>query len=236
LAKSKKVKLYGGKAKIIFSAEDESEVIIKFKDDATAFDGSKKGKIKGKGSVNNKMSSFLFQYLEKFNVPTHFIEQLSDTEMKAKKVEIIMVEVVMRNIAAGSLCKRYGFKEGDVLETPILEFYLKDDDLHDPLINEYHAYAMNLATKDELRQISQFAIKINAVLNSYLERRNILLVDFKLEFGRFDGKLILADEISPDTCRFWDKETKKKLDKDRFRQNLGKVEESYKEVLERVLD
>ena len=235
MATSKKEKLYEGKAKIIYSAEDESEVIIKFKDDATAFDGAKKGKIKGKGSVNNKMSCYLFEYLEKYNVPTHFIEQLSDTEMKAKKVEIILVEVVMRNIAAGSLCKRYGFKEGDKIETPILEFFLKDDDLHDPLMNEYHAYALNLATKDELRQISKLAMKINVVLSSFFERRNILLVDFKLEFGRYDGKLILADEISPNTCRFWDAETRKKLDKDRFRQDLGKVEESYKEILERVL-
>lgn len=235
VSKSKKTKLYEGKAKIIYSTDNESEVLIKFKDDATAFDGEKKGKIKGKGSVNNQMSSHLFPYLESHNVPTHFIEQISDTEMKCKKVDIIKVEVVMRNIAAGSLCKRYGFTEGDKLDTPILEYYLKDDDLHDPLMNDYHIYAMDLATKEEMQHISKLAIKINAVLSSYFQRRNILLVDFKLEFGRFAEKILLADEISPDTCRFWDVDTHKKLDKDRFRQDLGKVEEAYKEVLERVL-
>ena len=232
---SKKTKLYEGKAKILYPTDNAAEIILKFKDDATAFDGDKKGRIRGKGAVNNKMSCHLFRYLEGYNVSTHFIEQMSDTEMKAKKVDIILIEVVMRNIAAGSLCKRYGFKEGIDLLTPILEFYLKEDKLHDPLINEYHAFALELTTKEELQLISRLALKINAVLRSYFQRRDILLVDFKLEFGRFEDKLLLADEISPDTCRFWDANTRKKMDKDRFRYDLGEVEKTYKEVLERVL-
>jgi len=227
--------LYEGKAKIVYPGETDSEVIIHFKDDATAFDGLKKGKIKGKGVINNTMSAHFFKYLEGYNVPTHFIDKISDNEMKVKKVEIIKVEVVMRNYAAGSLCKRYGLEEGLELSSPVLEFYYKEDSLHDPLMNEYHAYAMNLATKDEIQHISKQAFKINAVLRSYFQRRGILLVDFKLEFGRFGDKILLADEISPDTCRFWDADTKKKLDKDRFRQDLGSVEEAYKEILDRVL-
>jgi len=232
---SKKTKLYEGKSKIVYPTDNDTEILIHFKDDATAFDGVKKGKIKGKGIVNNKMSCHLFQYLERYNVPTHFIEQVSNNEMLVKKVEIIKVEVVMRNIAAGSFCKRYGIEEGINLQTPILEFYLKEDALHDPLMNEYHAYALELATREEVQYFSKQAIKINAVLRSYFQRRDILLVDFKLEFGRFEDNIILADEISPDTCRFWDAKTRRKMDKDRSRQDLGEVEGTYQEILERVL-
>lgn len=235
MSKKTVIILYEGKAKIVYPGENDSEVIIHFKDDATAFDGVKKGKIKGKGAINNAMSTYMFQYLEGYNVPTHFIEKINNTDMKVKKVTIIKVEVVMRNCAAGSLCNRYGIEEGLELQSPVLEYYLKDDSLHDPMINEYHAYAMNLATKDEIQYINKQAFKINAVLRSFFQRRDILLVDFKLEFGRFGDKILLADEISPDTCRFWDSQTKKKLDKDRFRQDLGGIEDAYKEILERVI-
>jgi len=230
-----KTRLYEGKSKIVYTTDDDNQLLIHFKDEATAFDGVKKGKIKGKGIVNNKISCHLFQYLERYNVPTHFIEQASDNEMLVKKVEIIKMEVAMRNIAAGHLCKRYGIEEGTDLQTPILEFYLKDDSLHNPLINEYHAYALELTTREEMQYFSKQAIKINAVLRSYFHRRDILLVDFKLEFGRLGDEIILADEISPDTCRLWDAKTRKKMDKDRFRHDLGEVEETYKEILERAL-
>lgn len=232
---SKKTKLYEGKSKIVYPTDNDTELLIHFKDDATIFTGVKKSKIKGKGIVNNKMSCYLFQYLERYNVPTHFIGEVKDNEMLVKKVEIIKVEVAIRNIAAGSFCKRYGIEEGINLQTPVLEFYLKEDALHNPLMNEYHAYALELATREEVRYFSKQAIKINAVLRSYFSRRDILLVDFKLEFGRFEDNIILADEISPDTCRFWDAKTHGKMNKDRLRQDLGKIEEIYQEILIRAL-
>ncbi|MFC1513566.1 phosphoribosylaminoimidazolesuccinocarboxamide synthase [candidate division KSB1 bacterium] len=232
---SKKTKLYEGKTKIVYAADDENTVMLDFKDDAVPGDKGKKGKIKGKGIINNTMSCHLFQYLQRYNVPTHFIEQKSDRQMVVKKAEMINIEVCMRNVAAGNLCKRYSIEEGLELETPIVELYLKGDSLNGPLINEYHAYAMKLATREEIQYITKQAIKINAVLKSYFNRRSILLVDFKIEFGRTDNGIILCDEISPDTCRFWDSNTRKKMDKDRFLQDLGDIEKSYKEVLDRTL-
>jgi len=210
-------------------------VIQEFKDDATAFNGKKKGTIKDKGVVNNKISAFIFEFLESYHVPTHFEKVLSDREMLVKKLDIIPVEVVMRNIATGSLVKRYGLEEGKELDYPVLEFYLKDDELNDPMINEHHAVAFGLATPDEMETISRYATKINAILKSFFIRRKIRLIDFKLEFGRFKDRILLGDEISPDTCRFWDLETGEKLDKDRFRQDLGRVEEAYQEMLNRIL-
>ena len=230
----KKELLYEGKAKKLYLTDNPDQLIQEFKDDATAFDGKKKGKIKGKGAINCQISSFLFKYLDSYHVPNHFIEKISDNEMLVKRVEIIPIEVVMRNIASGSLTKRFGIKEGKVLEYPILEHYLKDDKRHDPFINEHHAYAFNYATPDEMKTIERISSKVNAILKSFFQRRGIKLVDFKLEFGRFKGKILLADEISPDTCRFWDAETNKKLDKDRFRQDLGEIEEAYQEILNRV--
>ncbi len=227
--------LYEGKAKKLFSTDNPDLVIQEFKDDATAFNGKKKGTIKNKGVVNNKISAFVFEFLESYHVPTHFEKVLSDREMLVKKLDIVPVEVVMRNIATGSLVKRYGLEEGKELEYPVLEFYLKSDELNDPMINEHHAVAFGLATPDEMETISRYATKINAILKSFFIRRKIRLIDFKLEFGRFKDKIILGDEISPDTCRFWDLETGEKLDKDRFRQDLGGVEEAYEEMLNRIL-
>lgn len=232
----KKKKLYEGKAKIVYETDNEDIYIQEFKDDATAGDGAKKGKIKSKGIVNNQVSGHLFNYLESYHVPTHFVKAHSDRSMYVKKLEMIPVEVVMRNIATGSLVKRYGVEEGKELEQPILEYYLKDDAKHDPMINENHIVSFGHATADELKQIQRFTQKINAVLKSFFYRRNLVLVDFKLEFGRNkSGKICLGDEISPDTCRFWDVDTREKLDKDRFRQDLGKVEEAYQEIRKRVL-
>lgn len=232
----KKNKLYEGKAKIVYETDNEDIYIQEFKDDATAGDGAKKGKIKSKGIVNNQVSGHLFTYLENYHVPTHFVKALSDRTMFIKKLEMIPIEVVMRNIATGSLVKRYGVEEGKELEQPILEYYLKDDAKHDPMINEDHILSFGHADAEELKQIQRLTKKINAVLKSFFYRRNMLLVDFKLEYGRSkNGKVCLGDEISPDTCRFWDIETNEKLDKDRFRQDLGKVEEAYQEVLKRVL-
>ncbi|MFQ5676969.1 MAG: phosphoribosylaminoimidazolesuccinocarboxamide synthase [bacterium] len=232
----KKKKLYEGKAKIIYETDNEDIYIQEFKDDATAGDGAKKGKIKAKGVVNNQVSAHLFNYLENYHVPTHFIKTHSDRSMYVKKLEMIPVEVVMRNIATGSLVKKYGIAEGTELEQPILEYYLKDDEKHDPMINENHIVSFGHATAEELKSIQRFTQKINAVLKSFFYRRNLMLVDFKLEFGRTKtGKICLGDEISPDTCRFWDIETNEKMDKDRFRQDLGKVEEAYEEVRQRVL-
>ena len=226
--------LHEGKAKKVWSTEDPQLIIQEFKDDATAFDGKKKGQIKNKGIINNEISSYLFNYLENYYVPTHFVKKLNDRQMLCKKLDIIPIEVVMRNIAAGSLCKRYNVEEGKVLDTPVIELYLKNDDLHDPLMNEYHAYAFGLATPEEIRTIVRSATKINAVLRSFFERRNLKLVDFKLEFGRHKKQILLGDEISPDTCRFWDVISDEKLDKDRFRLDLGKVEEAYEEVKSRI--
>lgn len=227
--------LYEGKAKKVFATEDERYVIVSYKDDATAFDGLKKGTITGKGVVNNKMSNYLMQLLEKQGVPTHFVEELSDRETVVRKVEIVPLEVIIRNISAGSFAKRYGVEEGIVFDEPTIEFSYKNDDLHDPLINSYHALALGLATKQEIENIKSMAFKVNSVLKEYFKSLNVTLVDFKLEFGRLsDGTIVLADEISPDTCRFWDSETNEKLDKDRFRRDLGGVEDAYAEMMKRV--
>jgi len=231
----KKKLLYEGKAKKIYSTKDEDLVIQDFKDSATAGDGAKKGTIKGKGAINNQLSAFLFDYLRSHGIPTHFEKKINKNSMLVKKLEMFKLEVVMRNIAAGSLVKKYGIKEGTELAQPVLEFYLKDDSLHDPMISNEHSVAFGLATVDEVIEISRFAKKINVILKDFLSRREILLVDFKLEFGKQDGTIYLGDEISPDTCRFWDAGTKEKLDKDRFRQDLGGVEDAYKEILKRVL-
>lgn len=231
----KKEMLYEGKAKRVFLTEDERLVIQEFKDDATAFNGEKKGQILGKGVVNNKISSILFTMLEENGIPTHFEKQIDDNNMLIKKVEIVKLEVIIRNITAGSFSKRYGVEEGIVFDSPTFEFSYKEDALGDPLINEYHAIAMKIATKEEIDTIRNYAFKINDLLKEYFDKRNIILVDFKLEFGRTaNGEIVLADEISPDTCRFWDKDTKEKLDKDRFRRNLGNIEEAYQEMLKRL--
>ncbi len=227
--------LYEGKAKRVFSTENEDLVIQEFKDDATAFNGAKKDQIIGKGVINNKISNILFKLLESKGIPTHFEKEIDDNNMLIKKVEIVLLEVIIRNIAAGSFCKRYGTKEGKIFKEATFELSYKKDELGDPLINEYHAIALELATIDEINIIRKYAFKINNILKEYFDKRNVILVDFKLEFGRTkDGKIILADEISPDTCRFWDKETKEKLDKDRFRNDMGNIEEAYQEMLKRL--
>ena len=232
----KREQLYEGKAKKVFATDDKNAVIVSYKDDATAFDGAKKGTIVGKGVVNNKMSNFLMQILEKQGVKTHFIEELSDRETVVKKVEIVPLEVIIRNISAGSFARNYGVEEGIVFAEPTIEFSYKNDDLHDPLINSYHAVALKLATKEEIEQIKAMAFKVNAVLKDYFLGLGVKLVDFKLEFGRTaDGEIVLADEISPDTCRFWDKDTNEKLDKDRFRRDMGGVEEAYQEIMKRLM-
>ena len=231
----KTVQLYEGKAKKVFATPDETKVIVSYKDDATAFDGTKRGTIVGKGVVNNKMSNYLIQILEKEGVPTHYVEELNDRETVVKKVEIVPLEVIIRNISAGSFAKRFGVEEGIVFKTPTIEFSYKNDELHDPLMNEYHALALELATKEEIETIKAMAFKVNEVLKAYFLKLGVKLVDFKLEFGRLpDGAIVLADEISPDTCRFWDAETNEKLDKDRFRRDLGNVEDAYKEMMRRV--
>ncbi len=231
----KTVQLYEGKAKKVYATENEDYVIVSYKDDATAFDGLKKGTILGKGVVNNRMSNYLMQVLEKEGIKTHFVEELNDRETVVKKVSIVPLEVIIRNISAGSFAKRFGVEEGIVFEEPTIEFSYKNDDLHDPLMNAYHALALKLATKDEINTIKQMAFKINEVLKAYFLKLGVKLVDFKLEFGRLkDGTIVLADEISPDTCRFWDAKTNEKLDKDRFRRDLGGVEDAYKEMMRRV--
>lgn len=231
----KQEQLYEGKAKKVFATDDPSLVIVSYKDDATALDGLKKGTIVGKGVVNNKMSDFLFGLLEKNGVPTHFVEELNDREALVKKVSIVPLEVIVRNISAGSFAKRYGVEEGIVFAEPTIEFSYKNDDLHDPLINSYHALALGLATKEEIETIKSMAFKVNEILKAYFLSLNVRLVDFKLEFGRLaDGSIVLADEISPDTCRFWDATTNEKLDKDRFRRDMGGVEDAYREMMKRV--
>ena len=228
--------IYEGKAKRVFATPDPNLCIVDYKDDATAFNGEKKGTIIGKGAVNNRLSNHLMALLEKEGVPTHFVEEINDRETIVKKVTIVPLEVIIRNIAAGSFSKRYGVEEGKLLGMPTIEFSLKDDDLGDPLINEFHALALELATKEEIETIVDLAFKVNTFLINYFIKRDIILVDFKLEFGRTsDGKIVLADEISPDTCRFWDKNTLEKLDKDRFRRDLGNVEDAYAEMLKRVI-
>lgn len=231
----KRNQLYEGKAKKVFATDDPALVIVSYKDDATALDGLKKGTIMGKGVVNNKISDFLFELLEKNGIPTHFVEELSDREALVRKVSIVPLEVIIRNISAGSFAKRYGVEEGIVFVEPTIEFSYKNDDLHDPLINSYHALALGLATKDEIETIKSMAFRVNEILKEYFLRLNVKLVDFKLEFGRLpDGRIVLADEISPDTCRFWDAVTGEKLDKDRFRRDMGGVEGAYQEMMKRV--
>ena len=227
--------VYEGKAKKVFNTEKEDYCVIEYKDDATAFNGVKKSSIAGKGVINNIMSSYFFKLLEENGIPTHFVEQLNEREMLSKKVEIVPLEVIVRNIAAGSISRRLGIPEGTELPVTVLEFSYKNDELGDPLINDLHAYAMELATPEEVEIIKKFALKINSLLSERLLQAKIKLVDFKLEFGKFNGEIILADEISPDTCRFWDLETGKKLDKDRFRFDLGDVEEGYQEALKRLM-
>ena len=231
----KKEQLYEGQAKKVYATDDPKVVLVDYKDDATAFNGLKKGTILNKGVVNNKVTNFLMQMLEKEGIETHYIKQLSDRETLVKKVEIVPIEVIVRNIAAGSLAKRLGLEEGTPLKSTVLEFCYKNDELGDPMINDYHIAAIGLATKEELEQITKMSLKVNEFLTKYLANLNIELVDFKLEFGRYDGRIILADEISPDTCRFWDSTTHQKLDKDRFRRDLGGVEEAYEEILMRLM-
>lgn len=228
--------LYEGKAKKVFATEDPEKVIVSYKDDATAFDGLKKGAITGKGVVNNQMTNFLMQQIEKTGVPTHFVEELNERETVVKKVTIIPLEVIIRNISAGSFTKRYGVKEGMIFDPSTIEFSYKDDDLHDPLINEYHAVALKLATWEEIDLIKRYTFQINEFLKKLLAECGVTLVDFKLEFGKTsDGTIVLADEISPDTCRFWDAKTEEKLDKDRFRLDLGNAEGAYQEMVRRLM-
>ena len=227
--------LYEGKAKKVFKTSDDALSMVEYKDDATAFNGEKRGTIEGKGVINNKMSAMLFKELEKQGIETHLVEFVDDTHQLVKRVEIVPLEVIARNVIAGSLSKRVGRPEGEVLPQPILEFSYKNDDLGDPMINRFHATALGLATDEEIDNIIAQALKINELLQAIFDKANLVLVDFKLEFGRTpDGKIILADEISPDTCRLWDKDTHEKLDKDRFRRDLGGVEEAYIEVYNRL--
>lgn len=228
--------LYEGKAKKVFATDDPNVVLVDYKDDATAFNGLKKGTIMGKGVINNRVTNFLMKMLEKNGIPTHYIEEISDRETLVKKVHIVPLEVIVRNIAAGSLSKRLGLPEGTKLKQTVLEYCYKDDELGDPMVNEYHILAMEYCTEEELKRISQYALKVNEVLSAYLKDLGIELIDFKLEFGRLaDGTIVLADEISPDTCRFWDSATGEKLDKDRFRRDLGHVEDAYHEILRRLM-
>lgn len=228
--------LYEGKAKKVFATNNPDYVIVDYKDDATAFNGEKKGTIHNKGIINNKVTNHLMKLLEKEGIPTHFVEEISDRETIVKKVSIVPLEVIVRNITAGSLAKRLGLDEGIKLSQTVLEYCYKDDDLGDPMVNEYHIMAMQWCTKEELDTIANYALKINEFLTAYLKDLNIELIDFKLEFGKTsDGTIVLADEISPDTCRFWDSVTKEKLDKDRFRRNLGGEEDAYKEIMKRLL-
>ncbi len=227
--------IYEGKAKKVFATDDPGIVIVDYKDDATAFNGMKKGTITGKGVVNNKVSNHFFRLLESKGIPTHYVEQLSDRETAVKRVQILPVEVIVRNRAAGSFTKRMGVEEGTALACPILEYSYKNDELGDPFINSYYIRALSLATDAEMEQVKNYSFRINDILTAYLDGLGIELIDFKLEFGLNDGKVILADEISPDTCRFWDKETHKKLDKDRFRRDLGEVEEAYREIIKRLM-
>lgn len=233
----KRKQLYEGKAKKVYATDNPELLIVSYKDDATAFNGLKKGTISGKGVINNQMSNMLMQKLEKNGVPTHFVEELSERETVVKKVTIVPLEVIVRNIAAGSFSKRYGVPEGKVFEKPTVEFSYKNDDLGDPLINDYHAIAIDVATEAEIGKIKEYALKVNDFLKSFWSECGVTLVDFKLEFGKTsDGTIILADEISPDTCRLWDSKTGEKLDKDRFRRDLGGVEDAYTEVMRRAME
>lgn len=231
----KKDLLYEGKAKKVYNTEEPEVYIVSYKDDATAFNGLKKGTIAGKGVVNNRMSNFMFKLLEKQGIPTHYVEELNERETAVKKVTIVPLEVIVRNTAAGSLSKRLGLPEGTVMKTPVLEFCYKNDELGDPMVNDYHILAVGLATREELDTIAAMCFKINEIMLEFFKSVGVDLIDFKLEFGKTsDGKIILADEISPDTCRFWDVNTHEKLDKDRFRRDLGGVEEAYTEMMKRI--
>ena len=232
----KREELYEGKAKKVYRTDEPDKLIVSYKDDATAFNGLKKGTILGKGAINNRVTNHLMQKLEARGIPTHFVKQLSDTDTVVKKVTIVPLEVIIRNISAGSFAKRYGVEEGIVFDRPTIEFSYKNDDLGDPLINSYHALALKLATEEEIETIKKYAFAVNDCLKEFMEEIGIDLVDFKLEFGKTDdGTLVLADEISPDTCRLWDSKTHEKLDKDRFRRDLGGVEDAYQEILRRLI-
>ena len=230
----KKELLYEGKAKKVYTTENPDVLIVDYKDDATAFNGVKKGTIVGKGVVNNRMTNHILKMLEEKGIPTHFIEELSDRETAVKKVEIVPLEVIVRNVAAGSFSKKLGIEEGFRLLSPTLEFSYKNDELGDPMINDYYAVAIGAATREEIDKITELVFKINEILVDYFKSIKVDLIDFKVEFGRYKGQIILADEISPDTCRFWDSETHEKLDKDRFRRDLGHVEEAYEEIYRRI--
>lgn len=233
---NKTTQLYEGKAKKVFATDVPDVYIVDYKDDATAFNGEKKGTILGKGVINNRVTNHLMKMLEEKGIPTHLVEELSERETAVKAVKIVPLEVIVRNIAAGSLSKRLGLPEGTKLSKTVLELSYKDDDLGDPMINNYHVFALDLCTPEELNLIESYALRINEILSEYLLSLNIELVDFKLEFGRLsDGTIVLADEISPDTCRFWDSTTHEKLDKDRFRRDMGGVEDAYKEILHRLM-
>ncbi|TXJ38059.1 phosphoribosylaminoimidazolesuccinocarboxamide synthase [Brachyspira aalborgi] len=228
--------LYEGKAKKIFETDKAEILLVSYKDDATAFNGIKKGTILGKGIINNKVTNYMMRLLEKAGIPTHYIEEISERETLVKKVSIIPLEVIIRNVSAGSFAKNYGVEEGIIFDEPTIEFSYKNDNLGDPLINSYHAIALKLATKEEIEIIKKYAFKINEEMKKFFISINVKLIDFKLEFGKLaDNKIVLADEISPDTCRFWDATTNEKLDKDRFRRDLGNVEGAYKEMMKRIL-
>ena len=234
---TRKEQLYEGKAKKVFKTDNEELLIVSYKDDATAFNGLKKGTITGKGVINNKMSNLLMQRLEKNGVPTHFVKEINDRETVVKKVSIVPLEVIIRNISAGSFSKRYGVEEGVVFENPTIEFSYKNDDLGDPLINDYHAIALKLVTPEEIETIKKYSFAVNDYLKAFWNECGVTLVDFKLEFGKVaDGSIVLADEISPDTCRLWDSKTGEKLDKDRFRRDMGGVEDAYNEVMKRLTE
>jgi len=230
----KREQLYEGKAKKVYATDDKKRYVVSYKDDATAFNGEKKGTILGKGVVNNRMSNIMCQMLASHGIETHFVEELNDRETVVKAVEIVPLEVIVRNVAAGSFSKRFGVEEGTVLKNPTIEFCLKDDALGDPMINDYQILALELATREELDVMTDMTFKINELLKEHFAKVGVKLIDFKIELGRYEGRIILADEISPDTCRFWDAETNKKLDKDRFRRDLGGVEEVYQEMLARI--
>lgn len=232
---TKTEQLYEGKAKKVYATNNPDYVIVDYKDDATAFNGEKKGTITGKGAINNKMTNFMFKLLEKEGVPTHLVEEISDRETIVKKVEIVPLEVIVRNVAAGSFSKKLGIEEGTPLKQPTLEFSYKNDDLGDPFSNKYYALGLDLATEKEIEDITKYAFKVNEFMLKFFKEIGIDLIDFKIEFGRFHDQIILADEISPDTCRFWDSKTHEKLDKDRFRRDMGGVEEAYQEMMKRVM-
>lgn len=231
---TKAEQLYEGKAKKVYATTDPDLVIVDYKDDATAFNGEKKGTITGKGVINNRMTNFMFKLLEKEGVPTHYVEELSERETLVKRVEIVPLEVIVRNVAAGSFSKKLGIEEGRKLSCPTLEFSYKNDDLGDPFINDYYALALDLATKEEIDTIAKYAFKVNEFMLKFFKDINVDLIDFKIEFGRFHSEILLADEISPDTCRFWDSTTHEKLDKDRFRRDMGGVEDAYNEMMRRI--